>query len=588
MRFTTNKSVLYLVALLKKYNIRNIVVSPGTTNLEFTACLQEDGGFILYSSVDERSAAYMACGLAEESKEPIVITCTEATASRNYFAGITEAYHRKLPILAVTGVHRYYYIGQNEPQVIDRSLSPKDTFKTKYHLPIINNEEDEWFTILQINRALNDLTHHGPGPVHIDLPCCNENYDFSVKALPEVKKIDYLQLGDKMPKIERGRIAILIGSHIDFTETETNTIDEFCQRYNAVVFSDHSSGFYGRFGFHASILSNQAVSNIYKDLKLIIHIGEEVADGMTQNRLRNTAKVWRISEDGIIKDTFRKIDKFFNMNPIYFFKYYVENTALPQKKGCNNNEFLTFCKKEKEKLFSKIRDIPFSNIYIASKIIPNLPSNCVVNLGMSNTIRAWSLFDFPEGVRTYANVGCRGIDGTLSTALGGALANPEKIHFCVLGDLSFFYDLNSLGNRDFPNTLRVLLINNNGGGVFKLNGAPGHKYFGDEFTGKYIAANNHFGNSSRELVKHFSTDLGMNYLSADNKEEFDRNYETFVNPSISNEAILFEVFLEEHADRVGFDYINNISTIGGAGARDLAKSVLGEKGIKAVKKIINR
>ena len=102
MQYSNEKNVLLMVALLKAHGIRKVVASPGTTNITFVASLTHDPFFQVYSSVDERSAAYMACGMADESGEPVVISCTGATASRNYFPGLTEAYYRKLPILAIT------------------------------------------------------------------------------------------------------------------------------------------------------------------------------------------------------------------------------------------------------------------------------------------------------------------------------------------------------------------------------------------------------------------------------------------------------------------------------------------------------
>lgn len=128
--YSSNENVQILVALLKAHGIKRVIASPGTTNLELMVSLQHDDFFEMYSCVDERSAAYMACGLATETNEPVVITCTEATASRDYYPGLTEAFHRKLPILAVTGLHDYKYIGQLEPQVIDRRVSPLEDRKS--------------------------------------------------------------------------------------------------------------------------------------------------------------------------------------------------------------------------------------------------------------------------------------------------------------------------------------------------------------------------------------------------------------------------------------------------------------------------
>ena len=110
-----------LVALLKAHGIRYVIASPGTTNLNFVASVQCDPFFKVFSSVDERSAAYLACGIASESGEAVVLSCTGATASRNYISGLTEAHYRKLPVLAVTSTQNPIKVGHLVPQVIDRS-----------------------------------------------------------------------------------------------------------------------------------------------------------------------------------------------------------------------------------------------------------------------------------------------------------------------------------------------------------------------------------------------------------------------------------------------------------------------------------
>ena len=154
----------------------------------------------MYSSVDERSAAYIACGLAEESQEPVVICCTGATASRNYMPGLTEAYYRKLPVIAVTATRPIAWLGQNRDQLIDRTVIPKDIAVKSVHLPVIENEQDEWECNLKINDALLELRRNGGGPVHINLTT-SYSLDFSVSKLPEERVIQRVDLESKLPEL---------------------------------------------------------------------------------------------------------------------------------------------------------------------------------------------------------------------------------------------------------------------------------------------------------------------------------------------------------------------------------------------------
>lgn len=581
--YSKNKSIQILVALLKAHGINQAVVSPGNTDLEFVAALQFDKSFSLFSSVDERSGAYMACGLAGATKKPVVIACTEATASRDYYPGITEAYYRKLPILAVTGVHRYNQIGHLHSQIINRDTSPKDSFVTKVQLPIIKDEEDEWETMLLVNKAILDLTRHGGGPVHIDLPFCNFDYDFTLHTLPAVRKIERFYVGDKLPMLDRRKkTAIYIGSHRDFSEEETQQIDTFCADYDAVVFCDHTSGYHGAYAVYANLLSQQPGDNdIYKDIDVVIHLGEPAADEATQGKLKRAKEVWRISPDGELRDTFRKLTKVFEMEALQFFSAYSVNDAEKR------NSYLEQCREAVKGVDTTALDIPFSNIYMAQKISMQLPENSEIHLGLSNTIRAWSMFDFSEGVRSTGNVGCRGIDGILSEAVGASLADRSKICYCVLGDLSFFYDMNALGNREIGANLRVLIINNNGGSIFKQKTAPAYIHFGDEISSLFIAASGHYGNGSKDLVRHYAEDLGFTYLAASSKEEFESALPQFLDAAITKPMVM-EAFTTAEDEREAFAMMTKNQTPKPSIKSQIAKQVLGDDGVKLVKKLIGK
>lgn len=159
--YTSEINTLTLIALMKAHDIHKVVASPGTTNIAFVSGLQKDPFFELYSAADERSAAYIACGLAAESGEPVALSCTGATASRNYIPGLTEAFYRNLPILAVTSITHEGKIGQNVPQIIDRRAQLNDMVKLSVSIPTFHSAEDKWLYTVQINRALLELRRMG-------------------------------------------------------------------------------------------------------------------------------------------------------------------------------------------------------------------------------------------------------------------------------------------------------------------------------------------------------------------------------------------------------------------------------------------
>lgn len=580
--YSTNVNVQLLMALLKEHQIKKVIASPGTTNLEFMASLQHDDYFEVYSCVDERSAAYMACGLAAESGEPVVITCTEATASRNYYSGMTEAYHRKLPILAVTGLHDYSCVGNLEPQVIDRSVSPNDSMRRKINLPVIKDENDVKQSELLINTAILELKRHGGGPVHMNMPWGGAKFDFSVHELPRVRVIHRYTMDDTLPELKAGKVAVVCGSHNEWTERQTKAIDHFCAQYDAVVFCDHGSKYYGKYRVQATLMAYQKLSyDVLQNIDLIIHIGEEIGDDNFSKKIRGAAKqTWRVSPDGEIRDTFKNLSNVFEMQEYQFFEAFVTET------GVSKDAYYKECKALSEKLRGNLPELPFSSIYVASQVSAKLPENAVIHFGVSDTIRAWNLFELPATVRSSCNLGCRGIDGCVSALIGASFANRNKLYFGVVGDLTFFYDLNSLGNRHVGSNVRLIVVNNDGGNIFRHNGHPSQIWLGFEEANKYIAAAGHFGKKSPDLVKNYAENLGFEYLTASDAKGFEKAMERFVTPELTEKPMLFEIFTESKNDSNAFQMMANVDLDAKGQAKAMIKQVLGEKGIATLRKII--
>ena len=210
--YSSERSIQILISLLKAHNIKKCVLSPGATNITLVGSLQQDPWFECYSSVDERSAAYIACGLAAESGEPVVLSCTGATASRNYLPGLTEAYYRKLPVLAVTSTQDISRIGHHIAQVIDRRAMQNDVVLLSEYIPVTDNDTKEWSNTVKINRALLELRHRGGGPVHLNVETTYSR-DFSVKELPQARVIRRVMPQDAFPEIPQGRVAVLSVPH---------------------------------------------------------------------------------------------------------------------------------------------------------------------------------------------------------------------------------------------------------------------------------------------------------------------------------------------------------------------------------------
>lgn len=531
--YSDNRNALIVVALLKEHGIRKVIASPGTTNITIVGSMQYDPWFEMYSAVDERSAAYMACGLAAESNEPVVIVCTGATASRNYLPGLTEAYYRKLPIVVITGSHGEENIGHLHAQSIDRTRTPKDTVKLSVFIDGIKDKKDEWKNILLINKALLELDHHGRGPVHLNVEA-PASFNFQTKELPYIRKINRYNLKDKLPDLPNGKNAIFIGSHVQMTQNEIAVLDKFCEVNNSVVFGDHTSGYKGKYLVNYALVASQiGHTSELASPDLLIHVGEVSGDTYTTGKLKPKT-VWRVSLDGEIRDLFLQCVAVFEMDECSFFEYY----SVGAKKSESN--YLQKCMAEYNQFFGNMPDLSFGNLWIAKELSAKMPQNSVIHFGIFNSLRSWNFFRLDSSIESSCNVGGFGIDGPISTVIGAALANPQKIHYLIVGDLAFFYDLNALGNRHVFSNLRILLVNNGRGVEFRKKDHPGST-FGDD-ADRYIAAGGHFGNASHSLVRHFAEDLGFDYISSSNKDEFYKVVSRFINSEIIGKPMVFEVF----------------------------------------------
>ena len=577
--YSAERNVQILVALLKAHGIRYVIASPGTTNINFVASVQNDPYFKVFSSVDERSAAYIACGIASESGQPVVLSCTGATASRNYISGLTEAHYRKLPVLAVTSTQNPVRVGHLVPQVIDRSLQQADTVHETILLNMVRNSEEEWDCEIKANRALLALRHHGGGPVHINLET-GYNQDFSLRELPPARVIRRIMPHDEFPALPtEGKIGIFVGAHQPFGKELTQAVDAFCATHNAVVFGDLTSGYHGEYEYHPALLASQfdwGKEPIRPNL--MIHIGEVSGDYSMDNLVPDN--VWRVNPDGELRDRFKKLTYVFEMEEVTFFNHYAQSEAKPRR------SYLDTCLNYHKQALAALPEFPFSNVWIARNSVNRLPEGSVLHVGILNSLRCWSYFDLPKSVTTACNVGGFGIDGDVSTLIGASLVNSDRLCFAVVGDLAFFYDLNVLGNRHVGNNVRIMLINNGRGTEFHNSDHPASR-FGEDGD-KFMAAAGHFGNKSPELVKHYAQDLGFEYMCATSKEEYLAVCDSFFSPEPKQRPVVLEVFTDSDDESDAIRLVRTTLADSTGSLKQLARNVLGDKLTSKIGQIIRK
>ncbi|MEX0597537.1 MAG: 2-succinyl-5-enolpyruvyl-6-hydroxy-3-cyclohexene-1-carboxylate synthase, partial [Candidatus Paceibacterota bacterium] len=394
--------------------------------------------------------------------------------------------------------------------------------------------------------------------------------------LPNCREMNRFTANDILPEL-KGRVAVFIGAHREFDQQEIDVLDRFCSANDAVIFCDHTSGFAGKYRINYSLAASQDQMNVRVDRPdITIHIGEITGDYSATAIIGNT--VWRVSKDGEIRDTFRKLRYVFEMDEKTFFEYYTDPSKAP------STRYLNQCQERLKELQQKIPELPFSNIWVAQQIAHKIPRDSAIHFGILSSLRAWNFFELPDTVTSASNVGGFGIDGGLSSLLGASLANSNKLYFGIIGDLAFFYDMNALGNRHAGKNLRIMVVNNGKGAEFRRYNQHG-ALLGEQ-ADEFICAAGHFGNKSSTLIQHYAQDLGFEYISAKNKKDFEKTCQKFLSKEVFDKSIIYEIFTDGLEESKALEIIRNIMIDPGFITKKNIRKLIGEKGVKILKKII--
>jgi len=540
------KSIQILVALLKKYGVRHVVISPGGSSRNLTRSIEDDSHFTCYSVIDERSAAFFGLGIAQSIREPVVILCTSGTAVCNYMSGVAEAFYQSVPLVVITADRHPYLLGQLETQKLDQVGIFGDMCKKSVTLPEVRDDDDFWYCQRLVNEALLELDHHGSGPVHINIP----TFGFSqpdacvVEELPAVVAMRRI-LPDADTEIWRSkaeelgsykRILVVCGQNRPYPAEDVQQIKSFFERFNCVLSVEHLSNLSCEGTLITYPVTETISSAGFKELlpDLVISLGDNFVAGNLKNQLRRNRgqfEHWLIDEKGLVKDVFKGLSTIFECTPFAFFK--AMNDHAPEQ-AKNDRSYFRMWEAAREQV--EVPDFPFSNICVAQQFAKRLPANSILHLSILNSTRHMQFFSLADDIEVSSNIGALGIDGSMSTLVGHA-AMTDRLCFLLIGDLSFFYDMNSLGIRHLGGNIRILMVNNRGGGEFHFSSGGPKTYPNiDEF----ISARHE--NSARGWVE----SLGFDYLTASDKEGFEEALDAFAQPS--DRPIFLEAFTDMAED----------------------------------------
>ena len=480
MNFSKNILAQSITDLCFKKNIKNIVISPGSRNAPLTLGFNLNPYFKTYSIVDERAAAFFALGIAQQIKFPVILVCTSGSALLNYYPAISEAYYSNIPLVILSADRPEKLLNIGDGQTINQ----KNVFNKNIGYSENLNQNDNYFLNLfglrdnnqeKINKALN-FSIEKQSPVHINIPFSEPLYEItnslsvdSINKIPRLNNENVKKVSSFRNKWQNSiKKIILIGLSSPDLLSE-KSIDLLAGDSSLLVLTENTSNVYHpSFCNKIDQLIAPLTNNELKEFRpeILITIGGMIISKKIKAILRDNKpnEHWHI---GIheANDTFFCLTKHFKTSPNNIISNLYENFNDNGSDFYNKWDLVISKRKEKHKEY--LSNLIYCDFKVFDYVLNSIPSKSMLQVSNSSAIRYTQLFDLDSSINVFCNRGTSGIDGSTSTAVGAASVFKGNTVF-ITGDLSFFYDSNALWNNFIPSNFRVILINNKGGGIFKI------------------------------------------------------------------------------------------------------------------------
>ncbi len=508
----SDKSVVRdLVSILVSKGLKHVVLSPGSRHAPISISFYNHPDITCHVVPDERAAAYFALGIIQETHTAVACVCTSGTALANYTSAAAEAFYQALPLVLISADRPAEWVDQGDGQTIRQDGLLSSHCLGSWTLDQNDDHEDvRWFNQREINRAWNLATGTPSGPVHINVPLREPLYQI-VERTNENPLITTLTASEQMLSEHTLRefssairshekILVIVGlHHPDAAFSEA--IGKFSMLPQVTVLTETTS----------NINHGETISSIDRLLMsfnnadqvafvpdLLITVGTHIISKKIKAFLRKEFKGshWHIDAAGTHMDTFKRLERIVQTNPIPFFNALAENT----ENNSNYHEKWLEVHHETASLQDDVvHTLPWCDMKVFKQLLPAIPNGSNVQMGNSSVVRYIQLYEMNNSLFYFGNRGTSGIDGCSSTAAGMAVAS-DKLTTLITGDIAFLYDLNGLWHQSAMSNLKIILINNGGGGIFRIIDGPGSTNILEEvFEAKHNLNGKH-------VAQHFSID----------------------------------------------------------------------------------
>ncbi len=569
--FPKNKLAQLVISAIHQFNIDTVVISPGSRNAPLIIGFSNHPKIKTLSVVDERCAAFFALGIAQQIQKPVAIVCTSGSALLNYYPAIAEAFYSKIPLIVISADRPKHLIDIGDGQTIRQ----ENVFENHILFSANLKEGSTLKNQKAINKALN-IAITQKSSVHINVPFDEPLYE-TVDEIQDVianevtqsfkKEFTSLQVPRNDNKLDAiasetkqsvnfeqfsniwntsTKKLILVGSHFPDDELQT-ILKHFSDDNSVLIMTETTSNLH-----HARFINSidQLIFSLDKKQleelqpEILITIGGLVVSKKIKQFLRKYQPKhhWHINEYTKL-NTYYCLTEFVQENAIFFLKHLSEKSV--KKESAYQQEWLLE-KKDRIKNHQEILiKSSYSDLKVFEQVLSSIPNNSNLQLSNSSTIRYTQLFDVNKTLHVFCNRGTSGIDGSTSTAIGAAFAKKNQTVF-ITGDLSFFYDSNGLWNNYIPNNFRIIIINNNGGGIFRFIPGP-----------QKTNATHYFETPHQLTAKHLAKMYNFAYKSVLDLESLKIALESFY--IASHQPKILEIFTpKEVNDVVLKNYFKNV------------------------------
>lgn len=539
-----------LIEIFKQKGVQHIVISPGSRNAPLTIGFTSNPFFTCYSIVDERCAAFFALGMAQQLQKPVAVLCTSGSAVLNYYPAFAEAFYSQIPLVIVSADRPQHKIDIGDGQTIRQQNVFANHSLYNANLTEEASEEND----LKIQEALFYATSK-KGPVHINVPFEEPLYETTELPNSTPVLVDLVQKKEtfNLDKCIQEKWHSASKKMIVIGELAPNSLDELTIQHlvldaSVVVLVEKSANlhhlqFIDKIDTLITPLSEAELAVLQPEV--LLTFGGMVVSKRIKTFLRKYQPQahWHVDELRAY-DTFGVLKEHFVTHPNTFLTQLYAD--VPKKQSDYATSVLAIWHKKIQKHHAYLTEMPYSDFKVFDFMSTHLPAHFQLQVSNSSAIRYIQLLDFSSAINVYCNRGTSGIDGSTSTAIGAAVqvANPVCL---VTGDIGFFYDSNALWNTYIPTHFKIIVINNSGGGIFRI--LPGHQ--------ETSIFNTYFETSHQLTAAHVAKMHGLSYFNASDFTSLQAVWDAFIAESTPS---ILEVFTpEKENDKVLLDYFKALN-----------------------------